>query len=147
MLSIEENAVHPALQRLATEIEWYDRSANRKCRTYRSFKAAEIVAAAAVPAAAALGASTGLLAVRGGGIVILQGMQSLFQSQDRYLAHRSTYEVLKREEALFLAGAGPYRGVTDPETLLAERVEQIRESETTEWVRDAKRLVKPESAA
>jgi hypothetical protein len=132
----------PALERLEEEIEFYDKSAVRKRRFWRALATTELVAAASVPAAAALGGSTGLLGMLGAVVVICQGILGLFQSQSRYLAHRRTYERLKSERALYRAQAGPYRSREDPEVLLAERVEDIRQEETDSWLDEERRAAR-----
>jgi Protein of unknown function (DUF4231) len=128
--------MHPALVRLEGQIRWYDRSATRKRRAWRGLQGLELCVAAAIPAAAGLGASAGALGVLGAVVVLLQGLRELFRSQTRYLQHRQTYEALVSERALFEAGAGPYRKQPEAEVLLAERIEEIRGSETAGWVEE-----------
>ena len=43
-------------------------------------------------------------------------------------------EVLKRERALYHAGAGPYARTDDPDRLLAERTERVAAVELDTWV-------------
>src|SRR4029077_11254553 len=97
-------------------------------------KNAEFVIAASVPVAASLGWSVGTIGVLGATIVVCHGIQQLFQLHAQWLAHRATYEMLKREESLYFAHAGPYRECDNPDVLLAERVEDLRARETNQWV-------------
>jgi hypothetical protein len=41
-------------------------------------------------------------------IVVLEGVQHLYQFHEQWIAYRSTAEALKRERYLYLASAGPY---------------------------------------
>lgn len=72
-------------------------------------------------------------AVIGAVVVVLEGLQQLFQWQANWLRYRATAEALLREQALFTAQAGPYRG-DNAEHLLAERVEDVLMRENREWV-------------
>ena len=123
-----------ALRRLHGELTWYHESALRKKRAYRAVKSIEITLAAMVPLAASLGWGVTTIGIFGVVIVICQGIQQLFQLQPQWLAHRAIYENLKREESLYLARAGPYKGSDEPEVLLAERIEDLREIETAQWM-------------
>ena len=129
-----EDDTPAALCRLHAELCWYHESAVRKKRAYRSFKAAEFTIAAAVPLGASMGWATTTIGLLGAAIVVLQGIQQLFQLHAQWLAHRATYESLKKEESLYFAHAGPYRDCDEPDVLLAERTEAIRADETSQWV-------------
>jgi hypothetical protein len=124
----------PVLRRLHCELTWYHRSALRKKRAYRVVKSVEFILAALVPLGAGLDWSVATIGLLGVVIVVCQGFQQLFQLHAQWLAHRATYEALRREESLYFAKAGPYKGSEDPEALLAERVEKLRAIETNQWV-------------
>ena len=66
-------------------------------------------------------------------IVILEGLQQLQQYQQNWTTYRSTCERLKHEKFLFLSHAGPYAGVSNLESLLAERVEGLVSQEHAAW--------------
>jgi Protein of unknown function (DUF4231) len=72
----------------------------------------------------------------GGGalIVVLEGLQQLQQYQQNWTTYRPTCERLKHEKFLFLGRAGPYAAVSNPESLLAERVEGLVSQEHASWV-------------
>ena len=69
------------------QIEWYSRAANRNQYFYKGFKITEIVSAATIPVVAATmsgGATNSIVpifiaSVLGGLIVVLEGVQQLFQ--------------------------------------------------------------------
>jgi uncharacterized protein DUF4231 len=74
----------------------------------------QIVAAAVIPVLAGLDATAWVVGSAGGLIVVLEGLQQLFQSQQNWISYRSTCEALKHEKFLFLAKAGPTRRRRDP---------------------------------
>jgi len=124
----------PPLARLHAELTFYDRSATNKKRGHFTIRLLELLVGAGVPAAAVLGATPALLGVLGAVVVVLQGAEQLFHFHAQWLSHRSTFETLKREEALYLAKAGPYRTSDDLDVTLAERVDEIRTAETLQFV-------------
>ncbi len=126
--------VNPTLDRLEDQLKWYSgKSAWNKQWFYR-LKVAEIIAAALIPFFAAytdLAFLTGLLGVI---IVVLEGLQGLYQFHDNWTSYRSTSEALKHEKYLYMAKAGPYKDAADPDALLAERVEATVSREHAKWV-------------
>lgn len=124
----------PAWDRLGEQLSWYDRSAAHNQRWYLRLKVLQIVVAAAIPVLAAADVEVVVAGVLGAIIVVLEGLQQLFQYQQHWAAYRSTCEALKHERHLFLAEAGPYAGVARPEALLAERVEGLASQEHAAWV-------------
>ena len=68
-----------------------------------------------------------------------------------WVMYRATAERLKHEKYLFLSGAGPYKGLAEPERLvaLAERVEEHVSTEHANWFNDTRRIAtvqRPEGA-
>jgi hypothetical protein len=124
----------PAWERLEDQLRWYDRNSARCKRAFHRLKVAQIVIAAAIPVAAALGASAAVAGSLGATIVVLEGLQQLFQYQQNWTGYRSTAESLKHEKFLFLSHAGPYRDGADREATLAERVEARVSTEHAAWV-------------
>lgn len=126
-------SVGPAWERLEEQIQWYDGHSAHHKRWFHSLKVAQIVIAALIPALAAAGASTAIAGALGATIVVLEGLQQLFQFQQNWVSYRATAEALKHERSLFLAHAGPYAGNGRPDALLAERVEGLVSQETAAW--------------
>ncbi|HEX8862979.1 MAG TPA: DUF4231 domain-containing protein [Actinomycetes bacterium] len=87
---------------------------------------------AALPVVAGIGSPVwvtgGLAAV----IVVLEGVQHLYQFQEHWITYRSTAEALKHERYLYLAKAGPYAG-EDRHRQLAERLEGLISQEHAKW--------------
>jgi hypothetical protein len=95
-------------------------------------KVLQIVIAAAIPVIAAAGGSATAAGALGAGVVVLEGLQQLFQFQQNWTSYRATCEALKHEKFLFLARADPY-GSANQEQLLATRVEALVSEETSTW--------------
>ena len=95
---------------------------------------AGIATAAAIPFAAGMAAPAGLTGGLGVAVVVLEGLQSLFQFQQNWMTYRSTCEELKHEKFLWLAKAGPYATTNAPDALLAERVESLISREHAKWL-------------
>ena len=122
------------LERLEDQIGWYDRKSAQNQRWFKTFKALQLIAAAAVPVAAAIGVRAAVLAALGAAVVVLGGLQQLNQYQQNWTAYRSTAEALKHEKYLFLALAGPYAGASAPHALLADRIEGLISQEHAKWI-------------
>ena len=125
------------LERLDDQIRWYDIHSGRQRRAFYSLKVVTVVAAATIPLSAAIlpngywnpivTSSLGAL------IVVIEGMQQLFQLQTNWILYRSTCESLKREKYLYLGNAGPYAAAQNSHALLAERVESLISKELAGW--------------
>lgn len=131
-----ENALSgesPAQARVGDQIAWYDSKSQFNQRWFKGLKICQIVTAAAIPVAAGASAPAWLVGGAGALIVVLEGLQQLQQYQQNWTNYRATCERLKHEQFLFLARAGPYADVPNPETLLAERVESLVSQEHAAW--------------
>ncbi len=106
----------------------------------------QIVVAAAIPVVAALGAAAAVAGSLGAVIVVVEGLQQLFQYQQKWVGYRATAEALKHEKFLYLSNAGPYRA-DDPEALLAERVEARVPTEHAAWVNEQLESARQTAAA
>jgi hypothetical protein len=120
-------------ERLEDQIGWYDRKAEFNQRWYWSLKMVQLVAAAVVPVAAGQSAPAWVTGGLGALIVVVEGMQQLFQLQPNWAAYRSTCEALKHEQYLYLSQAGHYRNADRLDALLAERVEGLVSQEHASW--------------
>jgi hypothetical protein len=120
--------------RLAEELRWYDARARDNQRWYRAIKVAQLVAAALVPVMAGVGVSAWITGGLGSAIVVMEGIQQLYQFQEHWITYRSTWEALRREGLLYDAHAGAYAAAASPPTLLAERVEALVAQEHARWV-------------
>ncbi len=129
------------IDRLEGQSAWYSERSSSNQRAYKGLKLLQIVIAAAIPVLASAAARLDvLIGALGACIVILEGVQHLYQFQRNWTTYRSTCEALKHEKFLYLADAGPYAGVADPHALLGERVESICTEEQARWVAARRRL-------
>ena len=133
----------PAWQRLEDQLGWYERNSARCKRWFHRLKVLQIVVAACIPVTAALGASAAVAGVLGAVIVVVEGLQQLFQYQQNWTSYRATAESLKHEKYLYLSRAGAYRDAADPDALLAERVEARVSTEHTAWVNEQRESARP----
>lgn len=120
--------------RLADELGWYDARARKNQRWYRAIKVLQLIAAALVPVMAGVGVSAWITGGLGSAIVVMEGIQQLYQFQEHWIAYRSTWEGLRREQHLYETRAGDYASAASPATLLAERVEALVAREHARWV-------------
>jgi uncharacterized protein DUF4231 len=127
----------PTWDRLEEQLKWYDRKSATSQRAYKRVKVAQLVLAAGVPVAVASHAPGAVTASLGALVVVLEGVQQLYQWQTDWVLYRSTNESLKHEKFLFLAGAGPYSG-PEPHRVLAERMEGLVLHEHTKWTEGRK---------
>ena len=90
-----------------------------------------------MPFAAAHQGSSGtayLTGALGVGVVILEGVQQLFQCHESWIRDRRTHQALTSEQQLFRAWAGDYAKNPAPVQLLATRVERLVANETGAWL-------------
>ncbi len=118
---------------LRTPLAWYDGKAKHHKDWFHRLKVAQIVIAAAIPVSAGGGASAWITGSLGASIVVLEGLQQLFQFQQNWTGYRATAEALKHEKHLYLARADPYANVPREDALLAERVEGLVSQEHSAW--------------
>jgi Protein of unknown function (DUF4231) len=124
----------PTWARLEDQLGWYDRRSADNQRRYRLLKIGQLVAAATVPVVAGLQVTPWVTGGLGSAIVVMEGLQQLYQFHERWLSYRSIHAALLREKHLYLARAGDYAAAPRPEALLAERVEALLSQEVTAWV-------------
>lgn len=130
-------APHPATVELQSALEFYDRKGGNAKRTYQSLRVATMTLAATIPVVAALDGSPTISAVLGSVIVVIEGLQQLFQFHNRWVDYRMAWNALERERRLFQSLAGPYAD-GDAESVLAERTEAIIALENSDWATDVK---------
>ena len=124
------------LERLNTQIDWYDNRSRSSKKLYKSLKTLTLVAATTIPVltTSAMAHANQLAATLGILITLLEAIQQLNQYQANWIAYRATTESLKHEKYLFLGAAGIYAKSAKPPALLAERVELLVSEENTKWL-------------
>jgi hypothetical protein len=138
----------PVMERLESQISWYDRKSSSNQRKFKAIKFTEIIAAALLPFLPALPLLHESWFVGGIGVLItiLEGALHLNQYQENWIAYRSTCESLKHEKYVYIAKASPYAGVADPRALLAERVESLVSQEHAKWASSQQDTTKTKAA-
>lgn len=121
------------MKRLEEQLGWYERQSERSKRAFQALKVTQIVVAAAIPAIAAAGASVGFAGALGAVVVVLEGIQQLFQFQQNWISYRGTAEALRRERYLYEARAGHYAETEQPDRVLAERLDGLLSQEHATW--------------
>lgn len=124
-------------QRLDDQIRWYDAKSGSAQRWFKGLRAAEIVFAAAIPVLASFVGDENpwigpLMGILGALVVVLAGILSLQQYQERWVEYRATAESLKHEKYLYLTSTDPYAG-PDAFPLLVQRVEALISKEHSSW--------------
>jgi hypothetical protein len=95
-------------------------------------KLLQLLIGATVPVVALVAVPRTVTASLAGVVVVLEGVQQLYQWQTNCVLYRSTAEALKHERFLFLSRAGPYSG-DDRNQVLAEHVEGLVSQEHAKW--------------
>lgn len=129
-----KNTKNPTIQRLEDQIRWYDNKSTSNKKWFYSLKIIEIIVAAFIPFLSGISAPPMITGSTGVLIVILEGLQHLFQFHHNWIIYRSTCENLKHEKYLWSAQAGPYSDVENPEQVLADRVESLISKEHSKWI-------------
>ncbi|HWM07355.1 MAG TPA: DUF4231 domain-containing protein [Actinophytocola sp.] len=119
-------------QHLLARFAWYDRAANRHRLAFQVGKTTSLIVAASVPVVAAASAPAPLTATLAAIVVVLEGLQQLFQVQTHYLNYRSTAELLRETAYMYAARVGPY---ADPATRRNELADFIRRTVGDEGMR------------
>lgn len=140
---------HPAWFRLIDQRDWYDRKSQHSQRWYKRLKLAQVTLAVLIPATSLLPADCAKWAASISGILIavLEAAQQMNQYSTLWVTYRATAERLKHEQYLFLSSAGPYKGLGEPDRLiaLAERVEEHVSTEHANWFNETRRSVTPKT--
>ena len=140
---------NPTLQRLEEQISWYNSKSTSYRKAFNGLKLLTLIGAAAIPFLPVLPvepqSSRMVTAALGALIVVIEGIQQLYQLQMNWILYRSTCENLKHEKYLFLGGAGAYASAQNPHLLLAERIESLVSQEHARWT-NAQAMTPPRSA-
>jgi len=134
------------LDRLESQIDWYDKKSISNQKWYKISKVAVIVAAALIPLSATLPMIGFLPAWLGALILIIEGLQHLNQYHHHWTTYRSTCEALKHEKYLWIGKAGPYAAADNPNAMLAERIEALISQENAKWVSTRQEATKKTSS-
>jgi hypothetical protein len=118
---------------LTIALNWYDKRATTNQLAYRLLRIVSITMAATIPVLTTSNAPRLSTAIVGSAIVVVEGIQQVFRYHDRYVAYRSAWNALDREQRLYQSRAGTYSDNPRPEKTLAERFDQIVGEEHSRW--------------
>src|SRR5262245_1555611 len=133
---VADRATEVTLARLDDQISWYDGKSAINRRWHYRLKVATLICAGVIPVTAAVGSPSYVAGTLGVFVVIVEGLQQLFQFHQHCVNYRGTGESLKHEKFRCLAVAGAYANAEHPQRLLAERIEGIVSTENTKWTAD-----------
>ena len=140
---------HPVWFRLIDQKIWYDTKSQDCQRIYKRLKLAQVTLAVLIPVTSLLPADYAKWTASIAGILIavLEAAQQMNQYSTLWVTYRATAERLKHEQYLFLSSAGPYKGLAEPDRLiaLAERVEEHVSTEHANWINETRRSVAPKT--
>ena len=135
------------LDHLQDQIEWYNGKSGSNQKAFKYLKICTILAAALIPVFAQIKAMSLATAGLGVFIVVLEGLQQVYQYHPNWISFRATCEALKHEKFLYLAKAGAYATANDPHALLAERIESLVSQENAKWTSSQEQGQKASSPA
>lgn len=110
----------------------YDRAATRNRLAFQWSKVAAIVLAAAVTVCAALGVFGWVTASLAAVLVVLEGLQQMFQWQRNWIEYRRTAETMRQHGLAFAARTGAYAGA-DRRDRLAGVLLDVALTENKTW--------------
>jgi len=120
-------------QELAAHFQWYGRAATRTRLSYQVLKVAVLVTGAAVTVLAATRASSALTAALAASVVVLEGVQQLFQFQSNWITYRRTAETMRQQAFMYVAQVGLYADKETRRERLAEFMSEITTTENAGW--------------
>lgn len=124
-------------ERLDPQIKWYDDKSAVYKKRFHWLKIGTMILGASIPVLTGfVPIWMGLLRVVGiigALIVVLEGLNSLWKSQEHWTRYRMISESLKHEKFMYLTSTGIYRNVEDRFADLVERTETIISSENVNW--------------
>jgi Protein of unknown function (DUF4231) len=129
-------------QQLNAQFRWYERAATRNRLSYQVLKVVAIVFAAAVAVLAAAAAPAAVTAALAAGVVVLEGVQQVFQFHSNWLIYRATAEALRKNAFLYVARAATYSAEGRRERL-AEVVRDVTTKENISWAGTMRQVAQP----
>ena len=122
--------------RYATQLDWYDKRATLNKRWYRALSLYVLVGAAFLTVANRFeGADWRVIdALIAASISVSVGALGLFKCHENWLGYRATWDLMKQEPELRIAGIGPYRDTLDRNALFVERIEGFKAQEKGDWL-------------
>jgi hypothetical protein len=130
-------------QALNAQFRWYERAATRNRVSYQALKVVAMVFGAAVAVLAASDAPAAITAVLAASVVVLEGVQQVFQFHPNWITYRATAETLRQNAFLYVAKVGPYASAESRRDQLAEVVRDITAKENASWTGTMRQAAHP----
>lgn len=115
-----------------SQFAYFSRGARLNRIAYQASKIAAIIVAAAVTICAALSVTAWVTASLGGIVVVIQGLQQLFQWQMNWITARQSSETMRQHGLAYAAGMAPYDG-PDRRERLSELMRDVALAENRTW--------------
>lgn len=125
----------PVWQELTRQFDWYHRSATLARLNHQLLKLIALGLGATVTVLAAVGAPPAPTASLAAGIVVLEGIQQLFQFHANWISYRATAETLRQHAFLYAAGVAPYEVSETRRQVLAAFLRDLLSNETSAWTK------------
>ena len=110
----------------------YSKGARDNRRAYQFAKVSAILIGAAVTVRAAVGVIAWVTATLAAGIVVLEGLQQMFQWQRNWIEYRRSAEIMREQGLAFAARTGAYAG-NDRRDHLAAVMQDVASTENGAW--------------
>lgn len=130
-------------QQLAAQFRWYDTRAFRARLAYYVLKVLALVLAAAVTVLAAVEAPGAVTAALAAGIVVLEGVQQVFQFHANWISYRAVAEALRQHAFRYTASVDPYADRATRRNLLAQAMHSLTSSENAAWASTMRQAATP----
>lgn len=122
--------------RYKQQIEWYDSKSQKNQWIYKVLQIIIIILSFSTPVIIALSYdSSKIISILVSSMVaILSTTIATFKFYENWINYRTTCESLKKEKHYYDFHIGPYKEVTDKQSLFVERVEDLISKEHTIWI-------------
>jgi len=130
-------------QALNAQFRWYERAATRNRVSYQALKVVAMVFGAAVAILAAADAPSAITAGLAASVVVLEGVQQVFQFHPNWITYRATAEALRQNAFFYVAKVGPYASAESRRDQLAEFVRDITTKENASWTGTMRQATQP----
>lgn len=130
-------------QALNAQFRWYERAATRNRVSYQALKVVAMVFGTAVAVLAAADAPAAITAGLAASVVVLEGVQQVFQFHPNWITYRATAETLRQNAFLYVARVGPYASAESRRDQLAEVVRDITAKENASWTGTMRQAAQP----
>jgi len=120
-------------QEFTAVFQWYNRQATRARKAYQILRVLVLVVGATVTVLAASSAPAAVTASLAAAVVVLEGLQQVFQFQKNWISYRSSAEGLRFQWFLYAARRSPYDDDRTRVDRLAQVMLEVTTKESVGW--------------